>query len=100
MAFTIPDMLRFTCACGCWFELPSLAISGRDIIFCPLCGTQLEWIEALDAQIRREIIARAREDVEGVIDYLQANGQISENELTPEIMQLILKEVIRNRRAG
>jgi hypothetical protein len=100
MAFTIPEMLRFTCGCGCTFDLPSLELSGRDSLFCPLCGEKMGWLEALDARTRREIIAEAREDVENVIDYLLANSQMSEDELTPEIMQLILKEVIRNRRIG
>jgi hypothetical protein len=48
----------------------------------------------------REIIARAREDVESLLEYLEKNGLSAESELTPEIIQLILKEVIRGRRQG
>jgi hypothetical protein len=34
------------------------------------------------------------------LDYLQKNGPPGDSQLTPEIMQLILKEVIRSRRTG
>jgi hypothetical protein len=100
MAFTIPEMLRFTCHCGAWYDLPAKCLSGRDTVFCPLCATETGWMDAIDPVLLREILVQAREEVDSLIDYLQANGGIGEAEMTPEVMQLILKEVIKARRTN
>ncbi len=100
MAFTIPDMLRFTCSCGVWFDLPAKCVSGKESLYCPICKAEMGWLDALDPGLRREILAQAREEIDGLIDYLQAQGGPGEAEMTPEIMQLILKEVIKRRRAN
>ncbi len=98
MAFTIPEMLRFTCRCGAWFDLPAKCLSGRDNVYCPLCAAEMGWMDAIDPVLLREILAQAREEVDSLIDYLQAQGKLGEAEITPEVMQLILKEVIKARR--
>jgi hypothetical protein len=100
MAFTVPETFHFACRCGGTFELAARQLSGRDSVYCPLCGVKLGWLDALEPRQRREIIDCAREDVEGLLDYLQKNGPPGDSQLTPEIMQLILKEVIRSRRTG
>ena len=55
-------------------------------------------MDAIDPVLLREILSQAREEVDSLIDYLQAQGGLGEAEMTPEVMQLILKEVIKARR--
>jgi len=93
MAFTIPEELRFTClSCKSSFKVSALAVSGREEIFCPLCGERMNWLEALEEGVRREILAQVKENLERIVDRLQSDPLTRSDEITAEVLKLILKE--------
>ena len=93
MAFTIPEELRFTClSCKSSFKVPAFAVSGREEVFCPLCGERMSWLEALEEGVRREILAQVKEDLDRIVDRLQSDPLTHSDEITAEVLKLILKE--------
>ena len=93
MAFTIPEELRFTClSCKSSFKVPAYAVSGREEIFCPLSGERMSWLEALEEGVRREILAQVKEDLDRTVDRLQSDPLTHSDEITAEVLKLILKE--------
>ncbi len=98
MAFTIPEELRFIClSCKGSFTVSAFAVSGREELLCPFCGEKMNWLDALDEDIRREVLFRVKEKVEELVDFLQNKPSATDDGITVELLENILREG-RNRR--
>jgi uncharacterized Zn finger protein (UPF0148 family) len=98
MAFTVPEELRFIClSCEGSFVVSAFAISGREELFCPFCGEKMNWLDALEEDIRQEVLVQIKEEVEELVDSLQGKSLAQNEEVTVELLKSILREK-RNRR--
>jgi len=95
MAFTIPEELRFTClGCKSSFKIPAFALSGREEVYCPLCAEKMGWLEALEESVRREILAQVKEELDRAVDRLQSDPLTRGDDITAEVLKLILQDDI------
>ncbi|OGK11148.1 MAG: hypothetical protein A2Y63_04900 [Candidatus Riflebacteria bacterium RBG_13_59_9] len=93
MAFTIPEKLHFICVhCAGEFALRARAISGREQLTCPFCSEQMNWLEALDYGIRREILAQVKEKIVQLVWRVKQSEGIREEEISAEVLERVMRQ--------